>query len=123
MTSLRKLTDYGLEKVIPDDELLTEAYQAFHHSNELRDVFKKARGKYEDEENAIDIPKNLRCQVRAVLQKNRDLRWDEALQVVVDETQLDRVRTEKKKARTKAGDFTDNDDEEGEDWGDDDDGD
>jgi hypothetical protein len=119
----RKLTDYGLEKVIPDDELLAEAYQAFHHSNELRNVFEEAQGEYEDEEHAIDISKNLRGQVRAVLQKNNDLRWDEALQVVLDETQLDRVRTEKKKARTKAGDFTDNDDEEGEDWGDDDDGD
>jgi hypothetical protein len=119
----RKLTDYGLEKVIPDDELLAEAYQAFHHSNELRDVFEEAQGEYEDEEHAFDIPKNLRGQVRAVLQKNNDLRWDEALQVVLDETQLHRVRTEKKKARTKAGDFTDNDDEEGEDWGDDDDGD
>jgi hypothetical protein len=119
----RKLKDYGLEKVIPDDELLAEAYQAFHHSNELRNVFEEAQGEYEDEEHAIEIPKNLRGQVRAVLQKNNDLRWDEALQVVLDETQLDRVRTEKKKARTKAGDFTDNDDEEGEDWGDDDDGD
>jgi hypothetical protein len=40
----------------------------------------------------------------------RNLRWDDAIQIVLDKTQLDRVRTEKQKAKKKSGDFTDVDD-------------
>ena len=37
----RKLKAHGLQKVIPDEDLLGEAYQAFHRSQELRVKFKK----------------------------------------------------------------------------------
>jgi hypothetical protein len=50
--------------------------------------------------------------VRAVLNKHGDLRWDNAIQIVLDEAQLDRVRTEKQKAKRKSGDFTDADDDD-----------
>ena len=107
----RKLKDYGLEKVIPDDDLLTEAYQAFHHSQQLRKKFKKIEDEFEDSE--IKIPKNLADRVRAILDDHSDLRWDEAIQIVLDGTQLDYVRAEKQKAKKKSGDFTDaNDDDD-----------
>ena len=48
-------------------------------------------------------------QVRAILNKHADLRWDDAIQIVLDETQLDHVRAEKQKAKKKSGDFTDAD--------------
>jgi hypothetical protein len=44
-----------------------------------------------------------------------DLRWDDALQIVLDGTQLDHVRAEKQKAKKKSGDFTDADEGEEED--------
>jgi hypothetical protein len=34
------------------------------------------------------------------------LRWDDAIQIVLDKSQLDRVRVEKQKAKKKSGDFT-----------------
>jgi hypothetical protein len=105
----RKLKDYGVEKVVPDDELLAEAYQAFHRSNELQEIFHEATEEYEGDE--IEIPKDLREQVRATLQKHNDLRWDEALKIVLDESQLDYVRAEKQKAKKKSGDFTDGENE------------
>ena len=43
----------------------------------------------------IEVPKNLKEQVRAILDEHRDLRWDDAIQIVLDKTQLDRVRAEK----------------------------
>ena len=52
-------------------------------------------------------------QVRAVLDEHDDLRWDDAVQIVLDETQLDRVRAEKQKAKKKSGDFTDADEDTG----------
>ena len=101
----RKLKKQGVEKVVPDKDLLSEAYQAFHHSQELREVFEQAESEFK--ETKIKVPKNLGKQVRAILNKNPDLRWDDALEIVLDETQLEHVREKKQKAKKKSGDFTD----------------
>ena len=106
----RKLKAYGLEKVVPDDDLLGEAYRAFHRSKELREKFEKIESEFE--ESKIKVPEELEHQVHAILIKHVDLRWDDALKLVLDETQLDAVRAEKQKAKKKSGDFTDADDDE-----------
>jgi hypothetical protein len=103
----RKLKAYGLQKVIPDDDVLGEAYQAFHRSQQLRVKFQKMEDEFED--TGIEVPRNLNEHVRAILDEHGDLRWDDAVQIVLDKTQLDRVRTEKQKAKKKSGDFTDDD--------------
>ena len=46
-------------------------------------------------------------QVRAILAEHPDLRWDDALKIVLDKRQLDAVRAEKRKIKKKSGDFTD----------------
>jgi hypothetical protein len=107
----RKLGDYGIEKVVPDDGLLAEAYQAFHRSRRLQDIFEEAQSEFDETEDEVDVPNDLKEQVREILKKHNDLRWDDAVQVALDETQLDHVRGEKKKRKDKAGDFVDTDDE------------
>jgi len=109
----RKLKEYGLKKIIPDDDLLGEAYQAFHRSNELREKFEEMESEFEEGE--IKVPMNLSKQVSAILDKHPDLRWDDAVEIVLDETQLDHVRTKKQRAKKKSGDFTDADDDAEED--------
>ena len=109
----RKLKQYGLQKVIPNDDLLGEAYQAFHRSKELREKFEQVEDEFEESE--IKVPKNLKNQVRAILKKHPDLRWDDALKIVLGGTQLDAVRAEKQTAKNKSGDFTGDDEEEDED--------
>ena len=106
----RKLKTYGLKKVIPDDDLLGKAYQAFHRSQQLRAKFQKIEDEFED--TGIEVPRNLNEQIRTILDEHGDLRWDDAIQIVLDETQLDRVRTEKQKAKKKSGDFTHTDEDE-----------
>jgi hypothetical protein len=101
-----KLKAYGLKKVIPDDDLLAETYRAFHRSQELRERFEEMEEEFDEETAAIEIPRGLKKRVRAILVKHDDLRWDDAIQLVLDETQLDRVRAEKEKAKKKSGDFT-----------------
>ncbi len=59
-----------------------------------------------------DIPDDLGERVRAVLGEHPDLRWDDAIQCVLDPAQLDRVRAEKGKAERKSGDFTSDSDGE-----------
>jgi hypothetical protein len=106
-----KLKAYGLEKVVPDNDLLGKAYRTFHRSNELRENFEDLEREFEA--SKIKVPKNLHTQVHAILKKHSDLRWDDALKLVLDETQLEAVRAEKRKAKKKSGDFTDADDDNG----------
>jgi hypothetical protein len=105
----RKLREYGLEKVIPDNDMLADTYRAFHRSEQLREKFEELEEELEDEDDDIKVPKDLKKRVRAVLDKHDDLRWDDAIRVVLDKTQLNRVREEKQKAKKKSGDFTDPD--------------
>jgi hypothetical protein len=101
-----KLKAYGLKKVIPDDDLLAETYRAFHRSEQLREKFEEMEEEFDEEAAAIKIPRGLKKRIHAILAKHADLRWDEAIRLVLDGTQLDRVRAEKEKARKKSGDFT-----------------
>jgi hypothetical protein len=108
----RKLKAYGLKKVIPEDEVLAETYRAFHRNQQLREKFEELLEEFEAEDEDIRVPKNLKNRVRVVLDKHPDLRWDDAIQIVLDKRCLVRVRAEKQKAKRKSGDFTDADDED-----------
>jgi hypothetical protein len=105
----RKLEAYG-QKVVPNDELLGKAYLAFHESPQLRTAFEKLKKDFKA--TKIVVPDDLRKQVKDVLEENDDLRWDDAIKLVLDETQLEHVREEKQKAKKKSGDFTDDDDDD-----------
>jgi hypothetical protein len=110
----RKLKAYGLEKAIPDEDLLAQTYLAFHRSEQLRERFEEMEEGFDEEADEGVVPKNLKKKVCAVLSKHADLRWDDAVQVVLDRTTLDRVREEKRKAKKKSGDFIGGDDDDGE---------
>jgi len=113
----RKLQEFGIEKVIPDDDLLGQAYVAFHHSRQLRDVFEDAQKQYESEAEKVAVPDNLREQINEILDEHDDLRWDDAIQIALDESQLDHVRAKKRKAKKTSGDFTDNAEDDEDDGG------
>ena len=100
----RKLRKYGLQKVIPDDDLLGKAYREFHRSQQLEDKFDEM--KHAMKETRIKVPKDLKKRVRGILTKYTDLRWDDAVQIVLDKTQLNQVRAKKETAKWKSGDFT-----------------
>ena len=102
----RKLKEHGLEKAIPDNDLLADAYRAFHRSQLLRERFEEIEEEFDEEADAVEIPNGLDQQVRAILGKHNDLRWDDAVQLTLDETQLERVRADKEKDKKKSGDFT-----------------
>ena len=72
----------------------------------LREKFEEMEEEFDEEADEIEIPRGLKKRVRAILAEHDDLRWDDAIRIVLDETQLDRVRAEKEKAKKKSGDFT-----------------
>ena len=100
-----KLKAYGLKKLIPDDDLLAGTYRAFHRSDQLRDKFEEVEVEFEGADE-VEVPRGLKKRVSEILAKHEDLRWDDAVRLVLDKTQLDRVRAEKQKAKRESGDFT-----------------
>jgi hypothetical protein len=106
-----KLQDYGLEKVMPSDDVLAETYRAFERSQQLREKFNEMEQEFDESAAEIKVPKNLRKQMRDVLEENDDLRWDEAVEIVLNEDDLDYVREKKQKAKRKSGDFTEDQDD------------
>jgi hypothetical protein len=97
----RKLQAYGLEKVVPDDKLLAETYRAFDRSQRLREGFTEMQQQFDNEAVAVDIPDDLEERVRAVLGDHADLRWDDAIQCVLDPALLAQLRTAKERPREK----------------------
>jgi hypothetical protein len=108
-----KLDDYGLDKVTPDDGVLAETYRAFHRSQQLREKFEELESEFDTEAGEVAIPKDLKQRVREILAEHDDLRWDDAVWLALDDTQLERVREGKRKARKKSGDFTEDDSDGG----------
>jgi hypothetical protein len=109
----RKLNDYGLQKVIPSDKVLADAYQAFHHSNQLCEAFEEAAEEYEEGKADADVPRDLNQQIRAILDEDHSFRWDDAIQIVLGK-EVDDVKTKKQEAKQKSGDFTEDLDDEDE---------
>ena len=107
-----KLTACEIKKVVPDDDMLAETYRAFHRSHELRERFEQTEEAFDEEADEIETPKDLNDKVRAILFAHDDLRWDDAIKIVLNETALGRVRKEKERAKRKSGDFTGADEDE-----------
>jgi hypothetical protein len=76
----------------------------------LREKFEEMERAFE--ETKVKAPKDLRDRVCAILTKQTDLHWNDALRIVLDATQLDEVRAAKQRARKKAGDFTERDEDD-----------
>jgi macrodomain Ter protein organizer (MatP/YcbG family) len=70
------------------------------------------RAEFDRQATEVEVPEDLQEQVRTILDEHSDLRWDDAVQIVLDETRLDHVRAEKQKTKKKSGDFTGTDEEE-----------
>jgi hypothetical protein len=102
----RKLKAHGLDKVIPDGELLEKTYREFHRSDELREAFEEVEKEFEATE--ITVPKDLREQVSKVLDEHPGLRWDDAVHHVLGDT-IEEIEADKKEVKKDAGDFSQDD--------------
>ena len=106
----RKLKDHGIEKVIPDDDVLAEAYLAFHRSQQLREQFEEIEAEFKA--TKIRVPKNL---------KERSARSSPRSGSALGRCAPARARRdaagsgqgEKANGKKKSGDFTDADEDDG----------
>jgi hypothetical protein len=99
-----KLEENGIEKVVPDRKLLEESYREFDRGIRLKKVFEEAAKRF-DVSSSTKVPKDLDKRVRDVFEKHDDLRWDDAVQVVLNKDLLDDLRKAKKEEKAKAGNF------------------
>jgi hypothetical protein len=105
----RKLKQHGLEKVIPDDEVLEKTYLEFHASGELRELYEEAKQDFEASE--IKTPKNLRKKVSKILKASPTLRWDDAIERILGHSE-EAIAQKKDRIKKATGDFTQDDEDE-----------
>jgi hypothetical protein len=81
----RKLAHHGIKKVIPDTDLLGDAYRLFVNSKRVEEIVQKAIEEIENED--VSVPADLGAKVAAHLQQNPTLRWDEAVAAIAENDQ------------------------------------
>ena len=68
-----KLRKAGVQKVVPEEETLAEAWQRAKSIIKAREIIKQ------QEADHVAAPKDLEQKVRAMLKRHRELSWDQAL--------------------------------------------
>jgi hypothetical protein len=99
----QKLDEHSIEKVVPERATLEHTYRTFARDQQLQQAFKQLRQTLPVPD--IKVPKNLEQKVEDILEQHDDLRWDEAVQIVLDENRLQDMRQEKREAKKRAGNF------------------
>jgi hypothetical protein len=79
----RKLIQHGIQKVVPDDDLLRDAYRLHAKSKRLEEIVAEAIEDFDDDD--ITTPDDLNSRVVAHLEEHPELRWDEAVAAIVEE--------------------------------------
>jgi len=75
----RALQKHGIEKVVPDDEMLAKTYRFFVKAEKIAAVFAAAEEEDPDDDGGGAAPPNLAEKVKAVLKKRPSVSWDAAV--------------------------------------------
>jgi hypothetical protein len=78
----RKLIQYGIQKVVPNDKLLRDTYQLYARSKRIEEIVAEAIGEIDNED--IAVPDDLSARVTVLLKKDPKLRWDEAVAAIIE---------------------------------------
>jgi hypothetical protein len=78
-----KLVEHGIQKVVPDADLLCDAYQLHVKSKRIEEIVAKAIEDFDDD--TITVPDDLVSRVVEHLKEHPELRWDEAVAAIVQE--------------------------------------
>jgi hypothetical protein len=82
-----KLRNHGIAKIVPDQDLLAEAYIGMERGRRLEE----AVAELDDEDDAGDIkpPSDLEQRVRKLLEERPSMRWDAAVKLLIDESRTE----------------------------------
>ena len=76
---IAKLKQHGVEKVIPDEAVLAEAYRRRHQSRYITTHFDELIDDSRQHVENLDIPADLQEQVARLLQERPALSWNDAV--------------------------------------------
>jgi hypothetical protein len=80
-----KLQQHGIQKVIPNQDTLTNTYREFAASDRLSEAFDELKEKLEQEtERPIEVPADLEAKVKTLIAENPDITWHHAVRLTVD---------------------------------------
>jgi hypothetical protein len=75
----RKLHQHGVEKLIPNDDLLADAYRRALLIHSIKETITQVREAAEQATEPLSVPETLFHQVRERLKGNPSMAWDEAV--------------------------------------------
>jgi hypothetical protein len=78
---VRKLRENGVAKIVPDQELLAKVYAGIERGRRLEEAVEELG---EIDMKDFKSPENLEKRVRKVLKKKPHIRWDAAVEAIVD---------------------------------------
>ena len=78
----RKLKANHIEKIVPSEESLAEAYRLFTRNAKVQEVVDEAIQEIDGDEDEIEVPVDLEKRVRDYLVKHPTVRWDQAVQEI-----------------------------------------
>ena len=94
-----KLAEHGIEKVIPDDDMLEQAARRAIVRAKVKELLEEERDRIENEVAEMEIPTDLRVQVAAVFEGDDSLSWDKAVDKILgggsDGTKLHRTKPDR----------------------------
>jgi hypothetical protein len=79
-----KLKKHGIKKVVPQADALATAYSLFVRNAKVEAVIEEAIDNMDDDDDEIEVPKDLEQQVRKYSEDHPTARWDEAVQSVAN---------------------------------------
>ena len=82
----RKFKENNITKIVPDQHELAEAYQIFERGQRIEKIIGEEIEQLEGDD-AVAIPDDLEQRVRELLDREPTLRWSDAVQRIVSETE------------------------------------
>ena len=81
----RKLRENGVAKIVPEQDLLAEAFRLFARNAKVQEVVDEAINEIDDDKDETEVPADLGKRVRDYLVKHPTVRWDQAVQEIANE--------------------------------------
>ena len=82
----RKFNENNITKIVPDQHELAEAYRIFERGQRIEKIVEEEFEQLEGDD-AVEIPDDLEQRVRELLDREPTLRWSDAVQRIVSETE------------------------------------
>ena len=79
----RKLRENGIEKIIPEQDLLAKTYAELKRSHQIMEAVEDIVEEVDEDMEESEAPKNLQQRVRKYLKQHPEERWDAALDAIV----------------------------------------